>query len=256
MSTTILENSSQPYLYSIDNQQQLLYCFANNTVQLVYGNPYLIRPWKIRHINLFTNISFEINTPRSHTEHGNVVLECNPHISIVDDVVRLNYVAGFNKGDNHPIHYFLSYVRFTDLTFQTPIDTQINLLKNTFTGYCYDNIIIYNSQQKFDGKLVKENINTGEQTIIDLSSIGFTSILRVSKIYNNNYFIITGQKIDNSFASVLVDQNFVFIKTILNANNENIYKCTLLNNHLIYTIREESSEEIEKRSLVQEEYHI
>lgn len=42
-----------------------------------------------------------------------------------------------------------------------------------------------------------------------------------------------------------------------NQNNQNIYKCTLLDNTLIYTVKDESiPNEIERRYLVEENYTI
>ena len=256
MSVTILENSSQPYLYSYHNNNQLLYCYADSLVNLVFGTEYSIRPWKIKSKNLITNEDFEIDTPKSHPEHGNVILECNPHIAIINNIPNICYVAGFNKGDNQPIHYFLCSLPFVDLTFKNPIMSEFNIIKKTFTGYVVsNNCVIYNDSNKFSGKLIKENLGSSEQIIIDLSSLEFINILRISKIYNQDYFLVTGQKVNTSFMSVLLDNNFNFIKEIRNENNENVYKCTLLNNKLIYTVRHDSSE-IEVRSLVEESYTI
>lgn len=254
MSNIILQNSNQPYLYFNEQDMVLLYCFADHTIDMIFGNRYTIRPWKIRRKNLTTNEDIEVNTPKSHSDYGNVIIECNPHIQTINNVSTLYYIAGFNKGPNKPIRYYLCSIPVNDLTLENIEHSNFNILKRTFTGTVSDNYIIYNNTKSSNGKIFKKSINNSSIIeTIDLSSLGLTNILKISKIYNQNKFIITAQTQNNQFVSLLLDEDFNLIEEILNNNNESVYKCSILNDKLIYTVKVED-ENIENRYLVEETY--
>lgn len=253
MNNILLNNSSQPYLYNTNDMDQLLYCYADAPISLIFGNEYLIKPWKIKYKNLTNDISLVVNTPNSDSIYGSVILECNPQIIYKNNLFYLYYTAGFNKGDNEPILYHLCCAKFNDSNLQNLVGS-IDILQKTFTGCIFNDYIVYTIPDKSGVSICKKNLLNNHIDILSINSINFNSILRISKIYNQNNLIITGYTENHQFISILVDENFDYIKTIVNNNNENVYKCTLLNNKLIYTIKEESDSEIEKRHLVQENY--
>lgn len=254
MNNIILQNSNQPYLYLNQQDTMLLYCFADHTIDMFFGNYYSIKPWKIQCKNLTTSEVIQVDTPKSHPEHGNVVIECNPHIQTINNVSTLYYVAGFNKGPNTAIIYYLCSVPVSDLSLKDINSfSNLNVIKRTFTGTVFNNYIIYNNKHS-NGQIFKENIDNSELVeTVDLSSLGLTSLLKICKIYNDNKFIITSQIQNSQFVSLLLDENFNLIKEILNNYNESVYKCSILNDKLVYTVRLQDNS-VENRHLVEEMY--
>jgi hypothetical protein len=235
-------NSSQPFLYTNNSGQKcLLYCYSPGLRTLKFGNDYSIRPWKIYHKNYETNTIELIPTPRSVPEYGEVVLECNPHCYLD----KLYYTAGFNKGSDTPIVYYLCSL---DISPLDPSQTSnFTVIQQTFTGTVVDNVAIYANPNK-NGKVLKGTTNPQE------FDLGLIYIYKLNKVFNEDKFIVTGQTTEKSYLSLLVDSSFDIIKELKNNNNESIYKCSLLNNELVYTLKLDQ-DNYESRELVEEVYN-
>jgi len=235
-------NSSQPFLYfNNSNQKCLLYCYADSLRTLVFGTEYSIRPWKIHHKNYVTNEVISIPTPTSHEAHGEVILECNPHLYSN----KLYYTAGFNRGPNTPIIYYLCSLDISPL--DPTVVSNFTVIKQTFSGTVVDNVPYYANPNK-NGKVLKGIENPQE------FDLGLVYIYRLNKIFNEDKFIVTGQTADRPLFSLLTDMSFSIIKEIKNNNNDPVYKCSLLNNELIYTLKLNDSS-YESRELVEEVYN-
>lgn len=235
-------NSSQPFLYLNSNGQKcLLYCYAPVLRTLKFGNDYSIRPWKIFHKNYTNNQIRPIITPRNIPDLGEVVLECNPHI--VNN--KLLYTAGLNLGDNEPIVYY-----FCSLDIDKSLNcSTFQVIEQSFTGTSLGDNIYYANPNK-NGKILKKNIVTSETTEMNLD---LEYVYRISKIFNEDKFIVTGQTPDRPYFSLLLDENFAVIKEIKNNNNDPVYKCSLLDDSLIYTLKLDE-DSYESRELVEETY--
>lgn len=236
-----MNNSSQPYLYlNTKNEKCLFYCFGREIRTLVYGNEYQIRPWKIRHKNYITNEDLEVPTATNLEGYGDVILECNPHIY----TDKLYCTLGFNKGFNYPINYYLCSYDILDMNIMSV--GNLSILEKTFTGTVVDNMMIYANPNKNGNLIVKNYLtNVSEERILPT-----TYIYKINKIFNQDYYILTGQEEDEA-VSYLLDLNLEIVKKLTNQNNENIYKCSILNNELIYTVKIDSGPN-ESRSLVTE----
>jgi hypothetical protein len=182
-----------------------------------------------------------IPTPRSSPEHGEVVLECNPHLYSN----KLYYTAGFNKGPNTPIVYYLCSLDISPL--DPVVVSNFTIIQETFSGTVVDNIAYYANPSK-NGKILKGITNPQE------FDLGLVYIYRLNKIFNEDKFIVTGQTTEKSHLSLLTDMSFNVIKEIKNNNNDPIYKCSLLNNNLVYTIKVDQ-DSYESRELVEETYN-
>ena len=257
----LLKNSNQPYLYYNEKKEKcLLYCYADKLKTLFFGEEYHVRPWKIKLKNFSKNTDQYVNTPNFHPEHGEVVIECNPHFYLEDNKVNLCYVAGFNLGPNEPICYHVSVIPSKDLSFNELDLTRWKLIRTTFTGSVIDNFIITNKFEKgirHRSTIIKKHNNSNEIQEIDfLKELNLVDVLKINKIFDKNIYIITGQLSDNSVGSFLLDQNFNLIKQILNSENQSVYKCTILENKIIYTVRDEKTNTPECRYLIEENYTI
>ena len=235
-------NSSQPFLYVNNNGQKcLLYCYADSLRTLVFGNEYSIRTWKAYHKNYVTNEVISIPTPTSHEIHGEVILECNPHLYSN----KLYYTAGFNKGPNTPVVYYLCSLDISPL--DPTVVSNFTVIKQTFSGTVADNVPYYANPNK-NGKVLKGIENVQE------FDLGLVYIYRLNKIFNEDKFIVTGQTADKQYLSLLTDSSFNIIKELKNNNNESVYKCSLLNNELVYTLKLNDNSH-ESRQLVEEVYN-
>jgi hypothetical protein len=237
-----MNNSSQPYLYyNTKNDKCLFYCYGKSTKTLVYGQPYNIKSWKIKHKNYVTNQDIEIITPSHLPGLGAVILECNPHI--YDN--KLYCTLGTNQGYNTPLVYHLC--SFPILDPDTIQLGHVDILQQTFTGTQYLNQLIFDNPQK-NGNIIIKNLDNKITKEITMPT---QYIYKINKIFNEDKFIITGQTNELSYFSYLYDTNLNFIKEIHNSNNEHLYKCSILDNTIVYTVKNDNSE-LENRSLVEE----
>jgi hypothetical protein len=245
----ILENSNQPYLFlnKQNNDIILLYCYADSLIELQYGNKYSIKPWKIKYKNLTTNIEKNIDTIKFYKDFGNVVVECNPHIINIKNKQYLYYNIGFNKGINFPIIYYLCRV---EIDSDGILDNNtFELIYRCFSGTALDDDIIIFCNQINNFISIYNYKNEKLLNTIDYKTQKLISVLKINKIYNDNNFILTGMEENNTYVSLLLDENFEYIQH-LSHNNNFVYKCSLLKDYLfVYTDRL-SDDSTENRRLI------
>jgi len=243
----ILTNSSQPYLYYDNNSNiNMLYCHGEGMKTLFFGNSYSIKAWKIYHKNYLNNYIVKVSTPKHINGLGSVILECNPHI-------YQNYLyctLGTNAGHNKPLEYHLCRFEFSEIN-DTLLLGEVEVLQKTFTGTYYNGNLIFADPRK-NGNLIISNTQTAESSEIVLP---VQYVYKLNKIFNTDQFIVTGQTETNQYCSYLYDNQWNLIKEITNSNGEPIYKCSILDNILIYTVKNDTSAE-ENRSLVQESWPV
>lgn len=241
-----MQNSSQPYLYYDNNDEiNLLYCYGEGIKTLFFGNSYNIKAWKIYHKNYTNNTITRVSTPKAIDGLGSVILECNPHL-------YNNYLyctLGTNAGHNKPLNYHLCRFPLTDNVSLSL--GQVEVLQKTFTGTQYNDYLIFANPKK-NGNLIQLDTQTSQSSDIVLPT---KYIYKINKIFNTDQFILTGQTENNPYCSYLYDNNWNFIKEITNNRQQSVYKCSILDNILIYTTKDDNTSE-EIRSLVQEQWSV
>lgn len=243
-----MHNSSQPYLYNNSNNLYLLYCYSDNIQRFYYHNNYYARPWKIYWKNLDTEESHTVKTLRYHPDYGSAVIECNPH-TYPEAPNVLYWNAGFCKGGNQPIVYYLVSMTFDDMSFSNGDPSTFRIISQCFTGtFINESLIIRHTGFK-NAKLQIQDGN-----LLDFKDLGFKHLLKINRIYNDDKFILTGEDINNHNFSMLLDSSFNSISRLQNQSGEDIYKSTILNDRLIYTVKEQD-ESIETRRLVLEGFN-
>jgi hypothetical protein len=249
-----LSNSSQPYLFVNSNTVDMLYCYADHSIDLSFGNSsYTIRPWKIKKINLNDSVSTDVQTTLVHSEYGRAALECNPHIKIENNTIKLYYTVGFMKTEADPIKYHLCCMTADNLNLDNLRD--FTVVHKTFSGTLLDNNYLL-FVDKVYGKdvLVRKNINSNTADIIDTDYLNFIEILRITNVFNSDKVIVTGKTKEQVYVSYLLNSDLTIDHIITNSYNMNIYKCSILNNLLAYTVRNDvhKPEDVESRSIVVE----
>tara|TARA_R110000868_G_scaffold129251_1_gene337827 strand:- start:129 stop:1103 length:975 start_codon:yes stop_codon:yes gene_type:complete len=231
---------NQPFLFlNNDNKECLFYCEAEKTITLHFGNDYEITPWKVALI--VDGVKTDIQLPRLLSEFGDIVIECNPHIIVENESPVFYYVAGFLLNEGSPIIYYLCSLE-TDWEFKE--FKNLKIIKNTFSGTIINNEII--STNHFGRLNVRD--------IIYDSFGDIEHIYRIIPIYQNkNYFLITAS-INKEDVSIVVKSDLSLYCVLKNKENKNVYKSTILNNKIIYTVKNVNSSLVEDRSLVEEEF--
>lgn len=247
-----LNNSSQPYLFLNSNTVDMLYCYADHSIDLSFGNSsYVIRPWKIKKLNLTNETSTDLQTTLFDNEYGRVALECNPHIRSINGEIKLYYTAGFMKTDSDPIKYYLCSMTADNLNLDNLRD--FTVIHKTFSGTLLNNNELL-FVDKVYGKdvLVRKNLISNMADIINTEYLNLAEILRITNVYDSDKVIITGKSKEQTYVSYLLNSNLSIDHIITNSYNINIYKCSILNNLLAYTVRNDSygSEDVESRSIV------
>ncbi len=249
-----LSNSSQPYLFVNSNTVDMLYCYADHSIDLSFGNSsYVIRPWKIKKLNLTNETSTDLQTTLFDNEYGRVALECNPHIRSSNGEIKLYYTAGFMKTDNDPIKYYLCSMTADNLNLDNLRD--FTVIHKTFSGTLLnDNELLFVDKVYGKDVLVRKNLISNMADIISTEHLNLGEILRITTVYNSDKVIITGKSKEQSYVSYLLNSDLSIDHIITNEYNINIYKCSILNNLLAYTVRNDSysSEDVESRSIVVE----
>lgn len=224
---------NQPFLFLNENEEKcLLYCNSEQKRELFFGNVFYIDPWKI--YKNYNGLLSELNTPTELEGYGKVILECNPHLFYKENQLYIGYTAGVSKGKNTPIiYYYLNSKINSD--FSVIYDTQV--IKKTFSA-SYINEILYYVKKTLEKDLFIKN-----ETVLNLH-FNIKYIYRICPIFSkNNYFIIT-------FNDEIKDQSWILnaegtpIVEIKNLNNESVYKCSILNDDLIYTKKVNSNDRV------------
>lgn len=244
---TILDNGNQPYLYYNNHNKILLYCYANSIKTFLYGNEYSIKPWKIYFKNLTDNTDKVLQTPSYHSEYGNVVVECNPHIIVDKNINYLYYNAGFNQGLNTPIIYYLCRVAISDLNITNICYDTFSIVHKCFTGTSINDNTIVSADQISSNLSLYSNFELIKN--INLLPYNISQIYKINKIFNQNKYIVTGSDNSRNIRSILLDNEFCFVSEIFNENQQPVYKCSILDNIIAYTIRIEDNT-IENRKII------
>lgn len=87
----------------------------------------------------------------------------------------------------------------------------------------------------------------------DYLDISYDVIYKIQKIWNTNNFILTVGS-NEKYSSFILNENLNVIKEIKNTKNESVYKCSILDNNLMYAVKNENLEldEEESRTLILE----
>ena len=120
----------------------------------------------------------------------------------------------------------------------------LKIIKKAFSGTIINNEIISTSHF---GRLV-----VGDITYDSFGNI--EHIYRIIPVYQNkNYFLITAS-INKEDVSIVVKSDLSSYCVLKNKENKNVYKSTILNNKIVYTVKNANSGLVEDRSLVEEEF--
>lgn len=250
----LLINSSQPYLFANANTVDMLYCYADHSINLSFGqSSYVIRPWKIKKLNLANETSTDLQTTLFDNEYGRVALECNPHVRFNNEEVKLYYTAGFMKTDSDPIKYYLCSMTADNLNLDNLRD--FTVIHKTFSGTLLNtNELLFVDKVYGKDVLARKNLSSNMADIINTEYLDLAEILRITTVYNSDKVIITGKSKEQTYVSYLLNSDLNIDHIITNSYNMNIYKCSILNNLLAYTVRNDvhKPEDVESRSIVVE----
>ena len=231
----IFPNSHQPYLYSYLNNKYLLYCYADHESSLLFNTEeYKIKLWKI-HLKLLFGSQYKdiiLPTITNYQDYGNIVLECNPHIyqNFETGELYLCYTAGFQKHSTSHIEYHLCKVKINDLPVFDIDNSTFEVIKQTFTGTLFNDMIIYVGSDKTNHKSVLMKNND----IIDIKELKYNHIYKITNVFNTENFIITYSAEDDTNHSHILDSHLQPIREITNTAGSPVYKCSLLDNLLVY----------------------
>jgi hypothetical protein len=227
----ILSNYSQPYLYK-DTNINLLCCFSPSLIEDYFDyNMYYIRPWKIhifKNIDINIPASTRVNLPEYIDDYGNILLECNPCIYKNSNI--MTYTCGFKKHPKSEICYYFAKVEIENNSYKN-----FQILSKTFNAIIYNDYIYQISKDQKSIEVLSFKTLEKINNFIIVKDSSF-SIYRITKVYNSEDLILTMSS-PNSVLSLLVDSN-MSIKKILKDNNNDIYKCSLYDNYLAYTIKD------------------
>jgi len=233
MYTKELKNYSQPYLYRTNNSLNMLCCYAEKSIVDKFNNEeYTIKPWKIHKIDdvLNNQKSSRLDLPEYIRGYGRVLVECNP--CVYSDSSIMTYTCGFKK---HPKSAVLYYVVSIDSAYKN-----IKILRRTFNGILHKGLLYCTSFENHGKNIdiidIDTNTRISTHKIVDDSS----SILRISKIFDSDDFIITSSSKDQN-RSMLVNENLELKKEF-----PGLYKCSLCDEYLAHTLTEP---ETEKRAI-------
>jgi len=247
--TKIIHNSSQPYLFKDGEIDKMLYCYANKSINLKFGDqPYSVKPWKIYSYNIDNSESFVVNTIKSHKDLGNVIIECNPQIIVSNNYIKIYYTAGFMESCDSPIVYYLCSFIADNTNFHNIRDFQI--VQKTFSGTVSNNNLIFIEKELNQDRLMIKNLDTNRTNTIN-SNLDMVEILRVSSVFNSDKIIVTAKDFTRKYVSYLLNSDFSLNRIVTNNQGYDIYKCSISNNLLAYTIHNYTNDNLtENRSIV------
>lgn len=247
MITNII-NSHQPFLFKNDlNELCLLYCSLkdNNYLKEIkyFSEIIKIRPWQIKFLNLETQESYFLNFNCFNESFGEMIVFCNPHL--IENELFVN--IGFQKNDQSGIKY-----HFCKTKLQENISF-FNVLSNEtiFSGTKFSSEFIL-CNYKMERNLRKYNCENNNfiEVFGNYLDIPYDMIYKIQKIWNTYNFIFT-VGYNEKYSSYVLDEKLNVINEIKNLNDESVYKCSILDDNLIYAVKNDNLEE-ESRTLILE----
>ena len=234
-----LINSSQPYLYT----DHILYCHAEYSIGLYFGDHFEVRPWKIRNRNLVTGEDIEVPTQRYDEVLGRVVLEVNPSVSIDNDIIKIYWTAGFSNGKDTPIVYRYCSMESEDLTLSKL--SNFTILAPYYCAAKLPSGLLY----KLEDSGNNEPLILADK-ILEIPKLDLTDINKITSIFNSDNFIIGGTNPENILSSYIIDKELNIAKRLKNSYNYDVYKCSVFGSTLAYTVHTNKYSANEHRSIV------
>jgi hypothetical protein len=232
----IIKNSSQPFLYQNNNKELgLLYCYADHSVDLFFGDSFIIQPWKINNKNLITGHNEIVPTNTFDEQLGRVVMECNPSIDVIDNKLTIFWTAGFSNGKNTPISYYYCAMDSEDYTFTSL--SNFRILHKAYSCVYLDGSLIYKEETvNPEEPLIIKNLATDTSSVLTIEDFDLLDISRINRIFNQNKLIITGKNPENIDCSYIVNSSGTIEKRIKNLYNYDVYKASVFDNNLAYAV--------------------
>ncbi len=179
-------------------------------------------------------------------------LFCTPHFYPSTSNLRLQFIAGVVVNKTSGTNYCLASIDSSDLTFKNL--SNLKLIRRTFSGSILpDGTLLYvEDEYLFKGlvvsardRIIVKAPGNSELQEVDLSYLGIIDIYRVCPIYNSNYFTLTCtlQNDGENFHTFILSSDFKTGYEVFNKEGENVYKTSILDDILMYTVIEDFREE-------------
>jgi hypothetical protein len=279
--------TSQPFLFkNAEGQKCLLFCRGVGKEKTrVFGEstPSFRRwtiwfrnleteeqyPLKIPHILKSENVAdnVEIKDENEHTLEGSEIdsgnckvnLYCNPHFNSKDPSLKVQFIVGVIANKISRLQYYLATMDASDLSFKEL--SNFKIIKSTFSGtllpdgsifhiytdYCFKNLAI----RECDKLLLKRPELPDE--VVDLSFLKPIDIYRFCPIYNSDYYTLTCTiEADYQWHTFILSPDFASGYELFNAEHDVLYKSSIMDNTLVYTLVEDLSEETRQLKIEEE----
>lgn len=214
---------NQPFLFRQGIQRAMLCCRSTGPLTLQFGTPYQIDPWKIW---LEGDSPRPLPTP-TQGPAGSILVECNPHLFRHNDQWHLGYNAGFHQGPGTPVIYHHVWLE-TDLSLEHFGPLQIGT--RSFSA-CRSGPNILSVQKTADGdRLLRDGLPVS-------LPFAYESIYRLCPIFARDdvwLMTVADAGLDRSW---MVTAATLESAPVLNAAGEHVYKCSLLDDQLAYTVK-------------------
>jgi hypothetical protein len=238
----IIENSSQPFLYKINDNIELLYCYADHPVDLFFGNSFSIRPWKIKNYSFNTEQSSELPTQRFHEDFGRVIIEANPSIAHYNNTLKLCWTAGFSNGKNSPIQYYLCSM---DIGNTINDLSNFQILEKAHCGAIINGSLIFKLEDDNpEEPLMVKALGSTQASSLSIDNLDLYVVNKITPIFNSDSFIIGGINLENINVSYVIDKEYRVVSQIKNQYNYDVNKCSLYENKLSYSVSVQESKKV------------
>lgn len=248
--------SHMPFLFNHNDNKYLLYCEKEKDLSMLIGfeNPNSDTPfplytnfigWAVHIKNLDTGEVKKIPTPESD-------LDCNPSIFFENGKMLLSYIASniithpYSDGDR--MQCLKTSLRTIELNedFSPKLETESVVQDQTWTGIVTDKYVIYRNNESVAGPCSFTVINKDTKEQKTLSAKNQRMTYRTNPIWGeSDKFILTFDMEvaeDYKNASIVIDLNTTQQQLIIRTNdpempdgNLDIYKCSILDDKLIYS---------------------
>lgn len=248
--------SHMPFLFNHNGSKYLLYCEKEKDLSILIGfeNPNSDTPfplytnfigWAVHIKNLDTGEVKKIPTPESD-------LDCNPSIFFENGKASLSYIASniiihpYSDGDR--MQCLKTSLRTIELNedFSPKLETEKLIQDETWTGFSTEKYTAYRNNESVAGPCSFTIINKKTKEKKKLKISGQRMTYRASPLWGReDEFILTfdmevGEDYTN--VSTIINLNTLKQSNIIRLDDNNmaegqieIYKCSVLNDKLIYS---------------------
>jgi hypothetical protein len=219
----------QPYLFRKNNERFLLFTKGDATKTYESFDGVTLTFESIYVKNLDTQQEKKLFDFEEH-------IECNPVYFEEQGKKYISYIKSNNLSES-PVTIFDLYKVEVDDNFDT-IGEHILLKENTYSGFENEQYVVFSELEHYQIFLIFMNKKTQERKKFKITQlVDQQPLFRVVPVYGQLNSVLLTSATSEMTAYIADINNFYNFKVVLNKDKKPVYKCSVLDDLLVYAVK-------------------